>query len=279
MPRSVKEHSSSAPEAQSNQTLGQAVSAYIASLSTEAREAVALDLNTFTRWFGPHRPISTLTAPDLDRYQEQLAESRTDSSSRLEALRDFLRGGKKQGWTATNLSTQVKVRRKKNSAGKAGRESTENTIRLTREGHEKLSEELRFLEKDMRVQIADELKKAAADKDFRENAPYDVAKQHQGEVEARIRELQHILGTGQIVEMGYGDKIDLGSTVTLLDLADDEIIIYTLVGPGEINPRKGKISIQSPVGRALAGHVARDEVGVEVPAGKLRLRVEKVQNG
>ena len=278
MPRSVKEHSSSAPEAQSNQTLGQAVSAYIASLSTESREAVALDLNAFTRWFGPHRLISTLTVPDLDRYQEQLAESRTDSSSRLEALRDFLKGAKKQGWTTTNLSTQVKVRRKKNTAGKAAKDPTDDAIRLTREGHEKLSEELRFLETNMRGQIANELKTAAADKDFRENAPYDVAKQHQGEVEARIRELQHILGTGQIVEMGFDDKIDMGSTVTLLDLADDEIIVYTLVGPGQIDPRKGKISILSPVGKALAGHVAKDEVDVEVPAGKIRLRVEKVQN-
>jgi len=154
--------------------------------------------------------------------------------------------------------------------------SNGDAIRMTREGRDKLAEELEHLETVIRPEIAHELKTAAADKDFRENAPYDVAKQHQGEVEARIRELKRIIETGEVVDVVYSHVIDLGSKVALRDLTEDENIVYTLVGPGEIDPRHGKISIQSPVGRALSGKMVGDEVEVEVPAGTLRLRVERV---
>lgn len=296
MPRSAQEHSSGVSQSQSNLSLGQAVASYLSNLSPEERNGYAQDLNAFVRWFGSQRTMDSIIPPDLERYQEQLmAEARTDANQRLEALRAFLMEARKQRWIDRNLAVEIKLKRKKkDSNSEAARaqpivqaqptptatDPGENGgIRLTREGHDKLKAELNYLETEMRPKIALELKTAAADKDFRENAPYDVAKQHQGEVEARIRELQRILQYGQVVEdTGPAHVADLGSKVTLLDLTEDEEIIYTLVGPGEIDPRHGKISIQSPVGKALTGKVVGDEVAVEVPAGTLRLRVQKVEN-
>ncbi|MGI5836936.1 MAG: transcription elongation factor GreA [Chloroflexota bacterium] len=284
MPHSAKKDSSSSLVSESNLTLSQAMGSYLSSLTQEERNALALDLNAFARWFGPQRPIQSITPPDLERYQEQLTgEARTGVTERLEALRTFLVVARRQRWINTNLAINIKLKRKKST--EQGHKSTTtdatkngNQIRLTREGYQKLVEELNFLETEMRPKIAEELRIAAADKDFRENAPYDVAKQHQGEVEARIRELKRILENGQVVaEAGSANVIDLGSRVTLRDLDEDEEIVYELVGPGEIDPRHGKISIQSPVGKALTGKKVGDDVSVDVPAGTLRLRVEKVE--
>ena len=288
MPRSAEKDSISTSMSESNLTINQAVGSYLAGLTQDERSSFAADLNAFARWFGPHRSLRSMAPPDLERYQEQLmAESRTGVSQRLEALRAFLVEARRQRWIDTNLAVTIKLKRKKGqeppkapNSNAVAAEATENgSLRLTREGYQKLAEELNYLETEMRPRIAQELRTAAADKDFRENAPYDVAKQHQGEVEARIRELKRILETGEVVEQAASSHIvDLGSRVTLRDLAEDEEIVYTLVGPGEIDPKQGKISIQSPVGKALAGKVVGDEVEVEVPAGTLRLRVEKIQN-
>lgn len=285
MPRSEQEHSSGQAQPQSNQTLGQAVAAYLAGIPQEDRNGQAQGINSFVRWFGPQRPIRAITPIDLERYQEQMAgEARTDVTGRLQSLRDFLTRAKREGWTEKNLATEIKLRRKGTGPAKGGRaadrrqDPDQEEIKLSREGYEKLAKELEYLETEVRAQIALDLKRAAADKDFRENAPYDAAKQHQGQVEARIRDLRNTLEKGRIVDRKRTNLIDLGSVVTLRDLEENEEIVYTLVGPGEIDPRKGKISIQSPVGRALSGKTVGDEIEVDVPAGSLRLRVEKVEH-
>lgn len=246
-------------------------------------------MNGFVRWFGANRDIRSITRPELERYQEHLAgEARTDLYQRLEAVKGFLAAAKRQKWTEINLAAEIKIKKSKaparasqpTDASKPDHHldtSNVDAIRMTRQGQRKLAAELEHLETVVRSQISSDLKKAAADKDFRENAPYDAAKHHQGEVEARIRELKRILETGEVVDVVHSHIADIGSKVTLHDLIEDERIVYTLVGPGEIDARNGKISIQSPVGRALSGKVAGDEVEIEVPAGTLRLRVEKVE--
>jgi transcription elongation factor GreA len=288
MPSSIREHSSGSSQTQSNLTIGQAVASYLSGLPQEDRTTPSQELNNFARWFSAQREIRSVTRPDLERYQERLTEeARTDLFPRLEALKTFLSEAKRQKWTDINLGVEVKLRKPKapSKSAKPPRAprtlsldtSNGDAIRMTREGQQKLSEELEHLEKVMRPQISHELKTAAADKDFRENAPYDVAKQHQGEVEARIRELKRILETGEVVDVVHSHVIDLGSKVTLHDLIEDEKIVYTLVGPGEIDPKHHKISIQSPVGKALSGKMVGDEVEVEVPAGTVKLRIEKVE--
>ena len=298
MPSSVREHSKVSSQTQSNLTTGHAVATYLAGLTQEDKAVAAPELNSFMRWFGVEKPLSAVTPPVLDTYQEQLAaQARTDLVQRLESLKAFFAEAKRQGWTEKNLGVEIKIRKPKAAktaqGGKAAKPASKpakpvsatngngtngNQIRLTREGYEKLAQELEHLETVMRPQIALELKTAAADKDFRENAPYDVAKNHQAEVETRIRQLKDMLQTGEVVEEAeHAHIVDLGSVVTLHDLDEDEEIVYTIVGPGEIDPKKGKISIQSPVGKALSGRVVGDHVQVEVPAGTLRLKVTNVE--
>lgn len=280
MPRSIKEHSNVSSQPQSNLTTGQAVTSYLSTLTHEEKSAASQELNNFARWYGGQKPIASLTPPDLEGYQGQLtAQARTDKDQRLEVIKRFLAEAKKQGWTSRNLAVEIKVKRSKAAAAaRKSASSNGDVIRLTREGHDKLSKELQHLETVGRDQIALELKTAAADKDFRENAPYDVAKNRQGEMEARIRELKGVLLKGEVVEEAeHAHVVDMGSMVTVRDLDEDEQIVYTIVGPGEVDARKHKISDQSPVGKALSGKVRGDVVEVTVPAGTLRFRVEKVE--
>ena len=151
---------------------------------------------------------------------------------------------------------------------------------LTAEGYKRLQDELDTLINVKRPEIARDLFEARIDKDFRENAPYDAAKQHQAEVEARIRQLQGILARAQIIEAGQRSltgKVALGSKVKLRDLTHDEELEYTLVSANEANPRAGRISVASPVGKALIDHVPGDTVEIEAPAGTVQMRVESIE--
>jgi transcription elongation factor GreA len=153
-------------------------------------------------------------------------------------------------------------------------------IQLTPEGHSQLKEELDRLVNVGRPQVADALLEARRDKDIRENAPYDAAKQQQGYIEARIRELENTLARSEIMigSNNSAGRIGIGSTVLLRDLTYDEQVRYTLVSSSEANPREGKLSVASPVGRALIDCSEGETIEVDAPAGKLRYLVEKVEN-
>jgi transcription elongation factor GreA len=150
-------------------------------------------------------------------------------------------------------------------------------VQLTQVGYDQLQSELTRLETVEQPAAREELQRAAADKDFRENAPYDAAKQHLGELQRRVNELRATLSNAEIVdETGSTERVGIGMTVVLKDLAEDEEVTYTLVGPGEIDARNGKISLQSPVGRALNDREVGDTVQVETPAGTARFRIESI---
>jgi transcription elongation factor GreA len=117
--------------------------------------------------------------------------------------------------------------------------------------------------------------RAAADKDFRENAPYDAAKQHRAEIQRKIDEIKETLSRAAIVDQAGVDRATVGNVVVVRDLDEDEEFSYTLVGPGERGP--GKISVHSPVGKALVDHAVGDVVAVTVPAGVHRYRVERIE--
>jgi transcription elongation factor GreA len=151
---------------------------------------------------------------------------------------------------------------------------------LTAEGFKRLQEELDHLINVKRPEIARELFEARIDKDFRENAPFDAAKHHQAEVEARIRQLQAVLARAQIIDgtsTTRTGRIALGARVVLRDLEHDEELEYTLVSPNEANPRLGRISVASPVGKALLERTEGEEVEVEAPGGTIKYRIDKVE--
>jgi len=258
--------------------LGEAVSTYLSGLAPRERETQAPALMRFVRWLGADREVGSIRPVDLELYQEQLGDGGFDPTKSLESVRAFLAEARKRGWTATNLAVHIKVRRRPTARG-ARQQASEAPprIEMTAAGREALQRELERLENEVRPELTAALQRAAADKDFRENAPYHAAKQQLAEVQSRINALRAQLMAATVVDTVQTERAALGTRVVLRDLDADEELSYTLVGPGEIDARRGRISIQSPVGRALADHVVGDTVEVQTPAGTYRYRIERIE--
>src|ERR671933_68036 len=151
-------------------------------------------------------------------------------------------------------------------------------VELTQEGLQQLQAELDRLENEVAPAVREDLAAAYQDRDFRENAPYDEAKRRMGEVQGRIEHLRAQIKAARIVERETSnERAGLGSKVVLRDLQFDEQLDYTLVGPGEVDTRNRRISIQSPVGSALKDRVIGDIVEVDIPSGKARYRIERIE--
>ncbi len=144
---------------------------------------------------------------------------------------------------------------------------------------DRLSKEFEQLKNEERGKIAKIIDEARAMGDLKENAEYHAAKDKQGLMEARINELGDLVGRAQVVDPStlQHQRISFGSTVTLIDQATDEEIVYTIVGGQESNPERGLISIQSPLARLLLGKEEGDVVIANLPLGKKRYDIEEVQ--
>ena len=145
------------------------------------------------------------------------------------------------------------------------------------EGYEKLIAELKLL-RDERPQIVEAIEEARAHGDLSENAEYHAAKERQGQVEASIADLGDKIARAQIIDPASlsGDKIIFGATVTLLD-DNDNPVRYQIVGPYEADAKVGRISYNSPLGRALIGRKVDDEIEVTVPSGDRFYMVSRIE--
>jgi len=150
---------------------------------------------------------------------------------------------------------------------------------LSKEGYEKLEKELRDLKTRGRREIAEEISEARAKGDLSENAEYDAAKEAQGHLETRIAELENTLATSSIIDEKNIDdtKAYLLSTVTILNHNTDKEMQYTLVSKDEADFKEKKISVDSPIGQGILGKEVGDVVDVNVPAGKLKLEIKKIE--
>lgn len=150
---------------------------------------------------------------------------------------------------------------------------------ITREGLLELEEEIQDLKVNKRREVAQKIKEAREQGDLSENAEYDAAKNEQAEIEARIEEIEDILKHSEVVADDTGDKnsVNLGCKVTLLDLDRDQEIDIKLVGTTEVNSLAGKISNESPIGKAIMGTKVGDIATVETDAGTYQYRVLKVE--
>jgi transcription elongation factor GreA len=265
-------------------TLGEAAGRFLASVKEADRAAAQAELNRFVRHFGTDLTTPQLRLIDVERYQERVEETGADVARRLEPLKTFLVFLHKQGATELNLGKVIKTRRTTGARDGAGRRSgravvgDDESVQLTSEGYTQLKQEHEFLTTVKRAEIARELYEARLDKDFRENAPYDAAKHHQAEVEARIRQLERTLAVAQIVDQQptHTNQVGIGSTVVLRDLTHGEELTYTLVGTNEANPRAGRISVASPVGRAIIDRQVGDEIEVAAPIGAIKYQIEQI---
>lgn len=149
---------------------------------------------------------------------------------------------------------------------------------LTKEGFQKLQEELDYLRTSKRQEVANRLHEAMEGGELIENAEYEAAKNEQAFVEGRIQELDVLLASAKIIEDNgrkKSDSVQLGSKVTIKE-GNFEAETFTIVGMAEANPREGKISNESPIGKAILGHKVGDSVKVETPGGTYTVKILKI---
>jgi len=138
---------------------------------------------------------------------------------------------------------------------------------LTEEGYKKLEEELANLKGPKKMEVAEKIKQAREYGDLSENSEYDEAKNEQALLEAKIAEMEAMLRSAKIVDKVSTNSVGIGTTVKLYDYEFEEEIEYHIVGTTEIDIANSKISLESPVGKALFGRKKDDEIEVEVPDG------------
>lgn len=261
-------------------TIGRVAERFIHALNAEERAHVQGELQRFLRWYGPERTLAGLRPHELEAYSTGTVSNAIDGRRRLEAVRAFLAYAKQAGLTKTNLSVHVRI------AGLGGREkgpteSVGKVVRLTKEGFDKLEIELETM-RDRRPELADQLRRAMEDKDFRENAPLDAAREEQAKVEARIREIEGTLRHAVVLQPGDGvsssdASAQVGVTVRLRDTASGSEATYRLVERTEVDPSAGKISIDSPVGKAVYGCRRGQTVEVVTPGGARAFTIEAIE--
>jgi transcription elongation factor GreA len=156
--------------------------------------------------------------------------------------------------------------------------SNKKQMLYTQEGYKVLTDELNYLKTVKREEIKEAIAVAKGFGDLSENAEYDEARNEQAKTEARIKELEELIENAVVVDESKLDNgiVSLGSVVTVYDVEEDEDIKYSIVGSNEANPMEGKISDQSPIGRALMGAKEGDTVVVEVPYGTIHMEIKEV---
>jgi transcription elongation factor GreA len=231
----------------------------------------------FVSWFRGEKPVNGLTPMDVSGFSERFSASDTEQSHKLEILRKFLAYVKKEGWTEINLSVHLKARKEKAPAAPSQQQIQSDLAVVTQQGFEDIQKELVSL-RSQRPSVLEDIRRAAADKDFKENAPLHAAREQLGHIDGRIQELEAIVKSATII--GQNEKsrsrVTLGATVVLVAPATGKTQTYKIVGPKESDPAKGKISHVSPIGKAIIGKKQGDTVEVTVPAGKIHYRIEKV---
>ncbi len=151
-------------------------------------------------------------------------------------------------------------------------------IYLTREGYEKLMQELDHLKIVKRKECSAAVEHARLLGDLKENAEYDAAKEALAFNEKRVHELEDKLSRAEIIQNNTAsiEAVCLGAKVTIVDMDSKEESTYSMVGPDEADPSNGLISINSPVGKALLGHKEDETIEIKIPAGTLKYKIKKI---
>lgn len=153
----------------------------------------------------------------------------------------------------------------------------QDVVYLTPEGLQRINEELQALKTTRREEVAAKLATAIKQGDLKENADYHDAKEEQGFIESRIRDLEDSLRRAQVItDTGPSNVVRIGSTVTVTEEGYDESETYYIVGAHEADPANGRISNESPIGRALLGAKKGQTVRVETPAGLLNFIIQSI---
>jgi transcription elongation factor GreA len=258
--------------------LGEAASRFLAGLSPEESRLGQQVLHQFVRWFGRERCLDDIKPTEIAKYSDSIPTTDADNTRKLNIIKDFLASARKKGWTKSNLTVHLKGKKGKPKPAAVNRHAPPDNVSMTRQGYDKIKREFVELKKK-RPGIVEDIKRAAADKDFRENSPLDAAREQLGHIEGRIREMEEILKRAVVID-NRGEKVqhvDAGDCVVLIGLDSNEEASYTIVSPREVDPARGRISSSSPLGKAIIGRSCGEVIEITVPAGTLRYRIEKIE--
>lgn len=158
---------------------------------------------------------------------------------------------------------------------------SEKDVMLTRDGLEKLEQELEELRSVKRTEVAERIKEAIAFGDLSENSEYDDAKNEQAFIEGRILTLEKMIRNAKVIEddIQIEGVVSIGSFVKVKDVEFDEVMEYKIVGTVEADPMNNRISNESPVGAGILGHHVNELVNIDTPMGQLKFEILEVRNG
>jgi len=266
-------------ESSSKITLNGAAAQFLSTLPSDVARASAPEVRHFVSWFRGEKLMGSLTPLDVAGYSERFSASDTDHSRKLEILRKFLTYARKEGWAESNLSVHLKARKDKTLPAARTPQTQSDLGVVTQQGYDDIQKELVLL-RSQRPTVLEDIRRAAADKDFRENAPLHAAREQLGHIDGRIKELEAIVKTATIIDQSdkSRSRVTVGNTVVLLAVNTGKTQTYKIVGPKESDPTKGRISHVSPIGKAIIGKKQGDTVEVTVPSGKIQYRIDKVEN-
>ena len=243
--------------------------------SEGARSAVT----KFVTHFTPRLPIADLTPRGLEAFQETIGPNAADAAERLIPVKEFLSFcWKTRGYTETNLGNHLRVKTAAASASARIEHEEAERFEMTADGLQQLKEDLERHKEELPAAIQ-AVAQAREDKDIRENAPLEAARENQERLNSRINELEYQIAHAVISAGGTAGRAHLGSTVSVrrLDAGGDQVQEYTLVGPTEVNAEQRRISVESPVGKGLVDATVGAIVEIEVQRGTMRYEVVSVE--
>jgi len=250
-------------------TLAEVAEAFLSHLPLEERGKIQPELSKFVRWLGLSRQVKNIGPADVSSYGGHI------TPTAAKPLRSFLTYTRKKEFSKINLAPHLRAKRPYPKTA-APWQGPQVRATLTKQGYANLESELATL-KNQRSQVIEEVQKAAADKDFRENAPLAAAREQKSHLEGRIKELESTLNLARIMEENQDiSRTKIGDTVMLRDLSTGKEFTYTLVDPREANPAKGKLSVASPLGKVILDKEKGQTVEVVAPAATFSCRIENI---
>jgi transcription elongation factor GreA len=259
-------------------SLNQAFQTYVRQMPQDSKKAAQPEIAKFVRWIGPERLVDSIIPSEIGEYNEIFgAKTATrDATERLSTVKLFLTFLKKKEHIKVNLAQHLRLRKSRTSGKAIVLENPTRSVRLTLSGYNEMTKQLATLQEE-RVHLVEDIQRAAADGDVRENAPLEAAREAQGMTIGKIMELEATLKVAVILDAkGQDDtRVHIGSKIELTEISTDKTVKYQLVEPNEANPLASKISIVSPVGSAILGHKLGDEVKVKTPRGDQVYKISK----
>jgi len=254
-----------------NSTLAEVATDFLVSLPPHDREKAQEKVYKFIRWLGLHRKASNISPLDINRYSDQIMSPET------KPVKSFLVYIHKKGYCKVNLAVHLRAKKPSHKITLPKQHSQIQTT-LTSQGYNELEVELGKLKKQ-RSDVTEELRRAAADKDFRENAPLKAARENKSHLEGRIQKLESTLKSATIIaENRSTSRVKIGDSIELYDLSSDRQLCYILVDPREANSIKSKISTISPLGKALLGKEKGQTIEFTAPAGTFSYRIKEIRS-